>query len=262
MLEKYKTWLIVNGNSNNTVINYEGRIKKFLQQIELENINEENIINYLLELGKIYAPSTVNGYRDTIKSFLEFLKKDIPIPQHLKLDKKLPDSITEGFLEKELIPVAESIFINPLRVKTILYFMFYTGIRIGEMDILKRKDIDLTNRRAKLFGKGRKERIVFFNERIKEILEGYFAIEPEDTNAFNTKREALRAIFKKMRTYFKDVNIYPHLLRHSFATHLLRKGIDVSIVSKLLGHNSIQSTMRYLALDTQLIQKVYDEKIK
>jgi len=100
------------------------------------------------------------------------------------------------------------------------------------------------------------------NKRIKKILIEYFNSEPEKTNAFNIGKYSIFDIFKTLKLYFQDINIRPHLFRHSFATHLLRKGIDISIVSKLLGHNDIKTTMRYLQTNITLLKEVYNSKIK
>ena len=215
MVEKYKNYLMVNGLSNSTIMNYILRIRKFLKKVKLEEINEDNISKFLLSLREEYSPSTINGYRDTIKSFLVFLKKDITIPQHLKLDRKLPDSITEEFLRKEIMPVIEAIFVNPLKIKTIFYFMFYTGIRVSEVVKLKRENFDFNKRTAKVYiKKTKEERLIVYTKEVNHLLDIYFSSEPEEENAFNIKLQALKKTFARLKPYFKNVNIYPHLLRH------------------------------------------------
>lgn len=263
MSEKYKNWLLVNGNSVSTATNYIRRIEKVLKNISIEKLSTETISAYLLEMGKTKSPSTVNGYRDTIKSFLIFQKKDIEIPKHLKLIHKLPDSITSEYLEEKIIPIIECQYKNPDKLIAIIYFMFYTGIRVGEVEGISRGNINMEKCMAKVYiKKTKEERMVFFNDKTKKALTRYFSVEAEETNAFNTTTETVRFYFWTIKGYFDDINFRPHLLRHSFATMCLKKGIDVSIVSKLLGHRSIRSTMRYLNLNTELLQAEYRKRIK
>ena len=259
----YKKYLTVNGFSNSTIDNYIQRIKKLLKTIKIEELNEEKIIQFLLDMKEKYSISSINGYRNAFKSFLTFIKKDIPVPKIIKPIKKLPESFTEEFFKKEIIPVTEAIFLNPLKMKAILYFLFYAGLRVGEMETIKREDINLDERTVKFYmEKTNEERITIFNKETKHILQAYFASEPETINAFNMTKTTLKKTISRMKPYFKDINIHPHLFRHSYATNLLKKGVDVSIVSKSLGHRSINSTMRYLKLDITLLKRKYDEKIK
>lgn len=262
MLNKYKHWLIVNGNAPDTVKNYLIRVSKFLKQVPINKISEEKISNYLLQLHEKFEASTINAYRNAIKSFADFLKKDIEIPDCLPTKQTLADSINEEFFEKEILPVVESEFRNSIKVKAILYFMFYTGIRISEIE-LERNKFNFKNRTAKIYQKKvKKERIVFFPNKASKIIQIYFTYEPEDINAFNLKKAGVKHIFKKLNTYFKDINIYPHLFRHSFATMFMERGGDVYVLKEFLGHQSIQSTMRYVGLKTSKLKALYDEKIK
>jgi len=261
MIEKYKNWLLVNGASTLTVKNYMGKLKKFLKVVKVKEINEEKIAKFLLELGENQKASTVNIYRAIIKSFLIFLKKDISIPDQLKLEQKLPDSITEEFFIKEVIPVVECIFTNPLKIKAIMYFIFYTGARRGELKHLKREHIDLTSRTVKIYGKGKKERIVFFDERTAEILQSYFTTEPEIINAFNIRDKALEKVFEKVKPHFKNINFRPHLLRHSFATMFINNGGDSAVLKRLMGHSSITTTERYIGVETTKLKEIYDKTI-
>ena len=261
ILEEYKNYLEINGSSSLTIKNYIGRIQKFLKKVTIKEITEKKVMSFILELDKISKPSTSNGYRASISSFLKFLKKDIAIPKLLKLDKTLPDSISEEYFKKEIIPVVECIFEKPLKVKAILYFAFYTGVRRRELANLKREHIDLTSRTAKVYGKRKKERIIFFTKEVAEILRSYFASENEETNAFNIGNAGLGDIFERAKPYFKKINFRFYLLRHSFATMFVNNGGDIAILSRILGHNSITTTMRYIGVETTKMKEIYDRNI-
>jgi len=263
ILDEYKNWLTVNGASHRTIINYISRIKTLLINVKLEELTETTIINFLLKIKEKYSASTFNGYRDTIKSFLQYLKKDIEVPKHTKVNRTLPESITEDYLEKEIMPVVDYIFENPLKVKTVLYVMFYTGIRVGEIEQIYRKNINLKERSIKfLQPKTKEERIGFFTEYVKQLIVKYFSSENETINAFNITAVNVTYIFTRINEHLKDVNFHPHVLRHSFAVHLLNKNVDISVVSKLLGHRSIQSTIRYLKLKNEQLKSIYDKHIR
>lgn len=260
-IEKYKNWLLVNGASTLTMNNYTNKIQLFLKKVTIKEISSEKIAKFLLDMREKSKPSTINNYRAVIASFLKFLKKDIAIPKLLKLDKILPDSIDEEFFTKEVMAVVDCIFTNPLKVKAILYFMYYTGVRRGEIANLKRENIDLSSRTAKIYGKGKKERIVFFTKKVAEILKSYFISEDEEINAFNIRDKALESMFARAKPYFKKINFRPHLLRHSFATMFINAGGDIATLSRILGHASITTTMRYIGVETTKMKEIYDKNI-
>ena len=141
--------------------------------------------------------------------------------------------------------------------------MFFTGLRKGELVKLKREDFDLEKRTVKVIqSKVRKERITGFTNKVKNMVKDYFLFEAEDKNAFNIVLNTISTLLKNLNPYFKEVHLYPHLFRHSYARHLLNKGIDLSIVSTLMGHSNVQSTMRYLKLQNDDLKGKYDEFIK
>ena len=264
-LQKFRDYLLVNGQSYNTTKNYISRIKGFLKTVKIEEINEENIANFLLKLQKTLSNSTINSYQCAIKVFLSFLKKeDISVPRTLKIIRRLPkDIITLKYLDDELIPVIECMTRERAKWRAIIYFMFFAGIRISEVSLIKRKDIDLKNLQAKIYVKKTKEeRLVCFTKRVGKILELYFLSEPEKDNAFNINDYQIDYFFKKLNKKIEKLHLHPHLMRHSFATHLLRNGVNLGTVSRLLGHKNISTTMRYLKLDISLNQAEYNKHIK
>ena len=263
ILEEYKNHLVVNGASNSTTINYLSRIKMLLKKISIEELSKETINAFLLEIGQNYSESTRNFHLNAIKSFLKFLEKDIPLPKIWHIDKKLPQNITLEYFEKEIIPVVESVYENPLKLKTIFYFMFYTGIRVSEVGTIYRKNIDLTKRIIQFYvPKTKSERLTFFPEKVENLLRSYFSSEPEFTNAFNMNIHTLKSIFRRLKPHFRDINLHPHLFRHSFAVMFLMNGGDIATLSKLLGHKRITTTMRYAGLSPEQLQKLYNDRIK
>ena len=263
MLKDYINYLTVNGKAKNTIKNYVGRIEYLLKKIPKEKLNEKKLVEFFLGLGKTASPSTVNGYRNAIRSYLKFSKKNIALPKSLDIGEKLPDTITEKYFEEEIIHVVEAVSHNILKTKAIFYFMFYTGISIGEIPLLQRKNIDLIQRIAKTYReKVKRERLFCFTKKVKDIISSYFEYEPETENAFNISYHGLMSTFRRLKQYFKDINLHPHLFRHSFATMYLSRGGDLASLSKLLGHKKVTTTMRYLGLNIDKIKEIYDKKIK
>jgi integrase/recombinase XerD len=234
---------------------------KFLLKYKIEDISEETVSSFLMELrNQKKSFSTINGYRSTIQEFCKFLKKtDIQIPTYLKIDKKLPDSFTEEYFLNTIIPIIEGK--NGLKLKTICYFLFYSGIRISEIDTLKRKDFDLNNCTAKIYvPKTKEERIIFYTQSTKEIIEEYFDSEPEDFNAFGITSSSVKKAFDRLKKYFPDIKFRCHLFRHAFATISLQRGMDLVTVSQLLGHKNIQTTERYIGLNIAQKLQIYKDK--
>ena len=161
MIKKYENYLIINGKSKNTITNYIAKVKDLLNEIKLENINKETLYTYFLQFKIANTPvNTVNNRKKAIRSFLQFLGKDKSlVPRSETIPERLPEFITEEYLEKNIIPVIECISKNVIKRKAILYFMFYTGLRVGEIPLLKRKNIDLNTRIFKFYiPKGKKEK--------------------------------------------------------------------------------------------------------
>lgn len=198
------------------------------------------------------------------KSFEKFLASTYNIILDLKLQrprlsKKLPvylsiDEITyllDG-VKNEQLP---SKF--PIRDKTIFELIYATGIRCSELINIAFKDIDMTNKTIRIFGKGSKERIVLFGSQAKKRIEDYLAHERAEVNHsseilfLNFRHQPLTSrsiqrIFEMFRKFLKVQRpLTPHKVRHSFATHLLNQGVDLRLVQELLGHKTLASTEKY-----------------
>ena len=261
MLNEFKDYLILDGYQPD---NYYRAIKQFLKETNNQEITEDTIKKYIINKIQTSAPETVNMFIKALKVYLRFIKKEIQVPKQQKTPEKLPDSMTLEFFEKEVIPRLDLLFIKGLKIKTVLYFMFYTGIRVpSEILSIKRKDFDLNNRTVKIYmQKTKRERIIVFPKKMLNLIIAYFGYEHEKENAFNLTKVKVEYMFKQLKPNFPEVHMRSRLFRHSFATHLLRQGADITIVSKLLGHTNIKSTLRYLGTNDVLIKEMYDRYIK
>ena len=148
--------------------------------------------------------------------------------------------------------------------------LYATGVRVGELVSIKVKDIDLNNRNILILGKGNKERFVQFGEYCEDILKEYLKdgrkiLNSKDSeylflnnNGGELTERGVRFILDKLiKQTGINKNISPHMIRHSFATHLLNEGCDLLTVQKLLGHESIKATQIYTHVTTDRLKEVY-----
>ena len=289
-LRKYKEYLLIDGKNISTVNSYISHIRMFLLYIKSNhkialitivsyitnyNITNSNITNlslerlvysYILYLkDNNYKENTINNNIKAIKHLSNCFK--IPFNKKIKfvkVPKRLPEHIDLAYFEDRIIPmIDEDMFKNPIKIKTILYFMFYTGVRKGELFSLKRDDFDFTNRTVKIYSKKTKEeRTVVYPKKIKEMVEYYFRTEMEEENAFNLGKGGVKHIFKILKPCFKDINLHSHLLRHSFSIYVLENGVDLDTLKDLLGHKSILTTTIYTNKTVKKIKEIYDKHIK
>ncbi len=264
--------------SNNTLKSYSNDLKDFDMYFggDLQNLSFSDIKKYLVSLSNESA-RTVSHYLTVINSFYQFLVNDGVIKENPcnniqapKLPKKLPNYLTEDEIDKLLDVKLETMY--DYRNKAMLELLYATGLRITELVNLKITDVDLHNCFVRVFGKGKKERIVpisdiaikylsiYMNEYRDEILgssiSDYLFISNAKTNI---SRQAFFKIIKKeckLKSINKDVS--PHVLRHSFATHLLKHGADLRVIQELLGHEDISTTQIYAHLVNEKLKSDYE----
>ena len=153
---------------------------------------------------------------------------------------------------------------DPIKIKAVLYFMFYTGLRAGEITRLKRRDINLKELRAIVRNpnKNNEERYTFFPQKIGVMLQEYFDIESEEYNAFNMTHRKLSYLLARLKMFLSEKkNLSPHILRHSFANLLAENEIGIRVAQKLLGHKSLNSTLIYYDPDLKIVEKIYRKNL-
>jgi len=275
-------------------IEYLRDIKKFsLNTIKAYRQDIEQFYNYLkenkLKIGRDVIKdfisiiflrtrnkATVSRKIYAIRSFFSFLMKKGKLKENPfdfintpKIDKKIPQILTE----KEMIMFLDSLpqenFFK-LRNKACFELLYATGLRVSELTNLKVQDIDFTECVLRVMGKGKKERIVPFNDKARDILLKYLdeaEIKFKVKNEFiflNSRGEKIteRSVERIVQKSYKEVmksnkRIYPHLFRHSFATHLLQRGANLRVIQELLGHENLSTTEKYTTLNYSDLLKVY-----
>jgi site-specific recombinase XerD len=175
----------------------------------------------------------------------------------------LDENAAERMLELPDIATAEG-----QKESAILELLYSTGIRVSELVNLNRKDINFENGTVRVRGKGRKERIIPFGEKaslaMKRYLRSRGSEEPGETPVFlaaRGKRTYPVAVARLVRRCIGQISEIekksPHVIRHSFATHMLNRGADLRAVKELLGHESLSTTQVYTHVSTERMKKVY-----
>jgi site-specific recombinase XerD len=251
----FKEQLILKRYSQNTVKTYCSCLLKFKGHFkgqDIDSLSKEEIKTFLLYLvqEKKVSPSTQNQYINAIKFYYEKVLKQPRMAYVLERPnraKKLPKVLTE----QEVLMILKN---TPnIKHKTILSLLYSAGLRVGELIGLRVQDIVWD--KNYLFvrgGKGKKDRITLLSEHVAFLLRkylqkykpNYWVIENHERKQYSSS--SVRAILKnstKKAALRKRVN--PHMLRHSFASHLLEKGTDLRYIQELLGHGSSKTTEIY-----------------
>lgn len=239
----------------------------------LESIDHLMIRGYLAALQKRGAKkSTVARKLAVLRSFFQYLVREGRLPLNPakrvvrpKLEKRLPRFLTVDQAQALMTtPTGEGWMVR--RDRAILETFYSTGIRISELVGLNPSDIDFDSGMVKVFGKGRKERIVPIGQKAIDALQAYLAARPFSSEAlFNNLRggrltvRSVDRIVKKYVLRIDQPNMVPHSLRHTFATHLLEGGADLRSVQEMLGHASLSTTQRYTHLQVDHLMQVYDK---
>jgi integrase/recombinase XerC len=192
-------------------------------------------------------------------------------------EKKLPVtlSVDEIFYLLDTLQPSDLPSKFPYRDKAIFELMYATGIRCSELVTITENDINFSERTIRIYGKGKKERIVLFGSKAQASVEAYMSI--ERTKLINGLDEvkhlflnysgtplttrSVQRIFEMFRKLLKiDRQLTPHKLRHSFATHLLHQGVDLRVIQELLGHKTITTTEIYTKVTSAQLAHLFDEK--
>lgn len=283
-LEKYLEYLKYQKNySDYTVVSYCNDIVEYLEYLETEALDFKIVeysdirfyLMYLKEKKKDNNAS-IDRKLSALRGFYKFLANEKVVTSNVfslvngpKKEKKLPRYFEYNELEI-LFSVPDKTEPLGQRDLLLLELLYATGVRVGELTNIKVKDIDLSSRSILILGKGNKERIVTYGEYCEEILklylnDGYIRLNLQgeeylflNKNGGRLTERGVRYILDQLiKKTSLNKNISPHMLRHSFATHLLNGGCDLLTVQKLLGHESIKATQIYTHVTTDRLKEVY-----
>ena len=264
--------------SNNTVIAYKNNIAKFIDYInmDIKNVDYDTVrkyIGYLYE--QKYQAKSISRMISSLRSFFKYLKinhiinnNPMTLISNPKVEKKLPKYLTINEVESILNAPNMNDKVG-IRDAFILELLYVSGIRVSELVNIKVNDIELSENRIKILGKGSKERYVLYGSRCKELLNKYMSVRnkflkvPNDylilskTGRKINTREVRNIINRIKIKAGVSISISPHTFRHTFATHMLNEGADIRAVQELLGHENLSTTTIYTHLTNEKLRRTY-----
>jgi integrase/recombinase XerC len=266
----------------NDLVQFSKFLKDTYDDSAIEHANYGMIRSWIISLVEVeIQSSSVNRKIASLKACYKFLMRQQIITKNpmqkirvLKTQKRLPSFIHEGKMT-EVLDNNES-FQKPdslehWRNKLILELFYATGIRLSELIHLKENRVNLRDRTIKVLGKRNKERVIPFPASIVPIIEGYRAVRNREvemkdhglllvTDAGKPCYPML--VYRVVKHHLKNTGsekTSPHVLRHSYATHLLNKGAEINAVKDLLGHSSLAATQVYTHNSMEKIKKAFDQ---
>lgn len=284
MLERFLEYIAVEKRySPNTLISYRKDLEDFsLFLLETEahqdlvKVDKKIIRNFMVHLGeKKIAKRSINRKLSALRSFYLFLLKvgeikNSPLEsiQSLKFyaEKQIPFSEEEMANQQlEANKPAKKSLLKELIVET----LYQTGIRRAELVNLLLENVDFSKREMKVIGKGNKARVIPISEKLSSLMAEYLLIrKPLEADKIyffiNTKGKKLndKFVYSTVNTYLSLVTSKkkksPHILRHSFATHVLEYGAEISKVKMIMGHSSLASTQVYTSANIEQLKKVFN----
>ncbi len=276
ILTSYKNYLLSRGLSPNTVEGYIRDVKKYLDFCR--NYKNSNCLKkFIREISSFLSPRSYARLISSLRSFFDYLllteriEKDItPILTLPKIPPTLPKFLTREEVEA-LLASADGEKPEEIRDRAMLEFLYATGLRASELVSIKIQDMDMEERFVKVRGKGDKERVVPFSRRALRWVRKYLEVrgeicKKESPFLFLTRRcrpMTRQGLWDKIKKYGEKAGlgdrVWPHVLRHSFATHLLEAGVDLRTIQILLGHSSLTTTQIYTHVDLARLRRIYDK---
>ncbi|MBN1869453.1 MAG: tyrosine recombinase XerC [Candidatus Omnitrophica bacterium] len=277
-LEKFISYLEIEKNySPHTILNYRIDLEgfcNFIGQTSVEKVDYLFLRRFLAQLRtKNYRPRTLARKLSALRSFYKFLQREgfahenpAVLIMSPKLDKMLPKFLSEDEMA-QLIEAPSLKDTAGKRDRAILETLYSTGMRVSELVGLNIPDVDLISNIVKVRGKGKKERLIPIGDKALEAIRDYLQERKHKLNALFLNKSGTRLSDRSVRNitnkYITAVSmtrhVSPHVVRHSFATHLLNRGADLRSVQELLGHVNLSTTQIYTHVTTDHLKEVYNK---
>lgn len=265
------------GLSQNTVDSYTSDLTKLSNYLQNQDLSKTNIDNFFIEMSEFhYSVSTKKRMHSSIKNFLKYISENedyesIDISDiKLKSSNKLPEVLSITDIENMINFYNHETYLES-RNRTVIDVLYSTGCRVSELCDINLSDIDLDEKYLKLKGKGSKQRIVPIGSMLYKNLLQYLNVrntflqnrgEPLFLSKSKNKLDrtaVFRIIKKTAKNISLQVDVHPHTLRHSAATHMLEGGCDLRTVQEFLGHSSVSTTQIYTKVTKEFLEEAFIE---
>ena len=266
------------GLSDNSVKAYISDLYNLFIENKVTDVNSANLNNLIDIISKkTYSPNTKKRKLSVIKQFVKWFntnhQQKLIILEDIKIKsgQKLPEILSILEIDKMINYFKLDSFLSS-RNRTIIDFMYSTGCRVSELCNVKISDLDFDADYVQLTGKGSKQRIVPIGSKLKENLVLYLDTrnlkDPKNLSPLlflskSNNRLDRTAIFRLIKSTALNtgvkINVHPHTLRHSAATHMLEAGCDLRTLQEYLGHTSVSTTQIYTKLTKEFLNEVFNE---
>ena len=275
LLDSFITAKRIEGCSEKTLKYYRTTIENMIEAVgkSVRHIQTEDLRTYLTNYQQKNSPSrvTIDNIRRILSSFFSWLEDEdyiIKSPVRRIHKVKTATNVKETYTDEDLEKMRDNCV--ELRDLAIVDMLASTGMRIGEMVLLNKADIDFNERECVVFGKGDKERVVYFDARTKIHLQNYINSRTDENPAlFVTLRSPFERIkiggietrLRKMGKELEIEKVHPHKFRRTLATMAIDKGMPIEQLQQLLGHKRIDTTLQYAMVKQSNVKQAHRKYI-
>ena len=265
-IEEFEMYLELEGKSQNTVRMYSYYVRKFLEGGN--DLNARSALRFLAMLKKSgYSNKSLNLVVQALKAYFRFegLEEEAKKIKSPKVPRSLPKSLTKEEVKKLLSAIPPT----RKRDRLIVLLLYGSGLRVSELCNLKIRDIDF--KRSLIIvrgGKGAKDRIVPIPRALLKEIEDYLKMRNDNSEYLlveerRNKKDKLspKTVWYILDKYGKKagIKVTPHMLRHSFATHMLENGIDIRVIQEILGHSNLSTTQIYTKVTVEHLRRAQEK---
>lgn len=273
IIKRFLAVKMVEGRSKQTIYFYGGMLRFIANKIgknylELTVTDIQTFLAIQMSEGK--SISHLNNFRRILSSFYTFLvENDILAKNPIKLIKPIKNAkrLVKPFSEEEIEKMRN---VATIRERALIEFLFSTGCRVSELVNLNRDDINFGTKQLRVIGKGNKERVVFLNATASMYLQQYLKSRTDDNPALfvsldephdRVQKSGIEIIVRRLGRACGIEKAHPHRFRHTVATAALKRGMPIELVQKMLGHESIDTTMIYAETSETKLKSAHEQYV-